>query len=72
MISKTFRLPSGQTKFEVELVNRLNSILKEIVDNLSPYSLPTYANNAAALAGGLVAGELYKTATGTVMVVYTP
>lgn len=39
-------------------------------------SLPTitgltvYANNAAALSGGLVAGQVYKTATGTLMIVY--
>ena len=32
------------------------------VVNLS--SAPTYADNAAALAGGLVAGDVYKTATG--------
>lgn len=25
-------------------------------------SIPTYADNTAALAGGLVAGDLYKTA----------
>ena len=33
-------------------------------------SLATYANNAAALVGGLNAGSLYKTATGQVQVVY--
>jgi hypothetical protein len=27
-------------------------------------NLPTYADNAAALAGSLVAGDVYKTATG--------
>ena len=32
--------------------------------------LPTYADNAAATTGGLTAGRLYRTATGTVMVVY--
>jgi hypothetical protein len=31
--------------------------------------LPTYANNAAALAGGLVVTNLYKTATGEVRIV---
>ena len=30
----------------------------------------TYADNTAALAGGLVAGNIYKTATGVLMVVY--
>lgn len=32
--------------------------------------LPTYADNAAAISGGLVAGDLYKTSVGAVMVVY--
>lgn len=32
--------------------------------------LPEYADNAAAIAGGLVAGEPYRTSTGVVMVVY--
>ena len=32
--------------------------------------LPVYADNAAALAGGLVAGEMYRTASGVLMVVY--
>lgn len=36
----------------------------------APYTLATYANNVAALAGGLTAGELYKTSIGSVMVVY--
>lgn len=33
-------------------------------------TLPTFADNAAALASGLVAGDFYRTATGVVMVVY--
>ena len=32
--------------------------------------LPVFANNAAALAGGLVAGQMYRTAAGVLMVVY--
>ncbi|MBN8570750.1 MAG: hypothetical protein J0M18_14075 [Ignavibacteria bacterium] len=32
--------------------------------------LPTYADNAAALSGGLTAGKLYRTSTGVVMVTY--
>jgi hypothetical protein len=32
-------------------------------------TLMTYANNAAALSGGLTVGALYKTATGEVRVV---
>lgn len=33
-------------------------------------TLPTYADDAAAVAGGLPNGNLYKTATGALMVVY--
>lgn len=33
---------------------------------------PVYADNATALAGGLVAGQAYRTATGAAMIVYTP
>lgn len=32
--------------------------------------LPEYSDNAAAIAGGLVAGEPYRTSTGVVMVAY--
>ncbi len=34
-----------------------------------PY-LPTYADNAAAIAGGLTAGRVYKTSSGVLMIVY--
>ena len=33
-------------------------------------ALPVYSGNAAALAGGLVAGQLYRTATGDLKIVY--
>jgi hypothetical protein len=33
-------------------------------------ALPIYPDNAAALAGGLVAGEMYRTATGDLKIVY--
>ena len=32
--------------------------------------LPTYADNTAALAGGLIAGDRYRTSTGAMMEVY--
>jgi hypothetical protein len=37
---------------------------------ISAYGLFTYANNAAALAGGLIAGDVYKTSTGGLQIVY--
>lgn len=36
---------------------------------LSMPILPTYANNAAAITGGLIAGDVYKTATGELRIV---
>jgi hypothetical protein len=44
---------------------------EELASNTAK-NLPTYANNAAAISGGLSEGSMYKTATGAVMVVYTP
>ena len=41
-----------------------------VVSNFK-YSIPTYADNAAAKVGGLVDGDIYRTSTGIVMVVYT-
>jgi hypothetical protein len=38
--------------------------------NIKNAALPVYPDNAAALAGGLVAGEMYRTATGDLKVVY--
>lgn len=38
--------------------------------NIRQPGLPVYADNTAALAGGLVAGEQYRTSTGILMVVY--
>jgi hypothetical protein len=32
--------------------------------------LPVFSDNAAALAGGLVAGDMYRTVAGVLMVVY--
>ena len=38
--------------------------------NFAVASLPTYADNTAALAGGLTAGDFYRTSSGAVMVTY--
>lgn len=38
--------------------------------NLQVVGLPTYADNTAALAGGLTAGAFYRTSTGVLMVTY--
>jgi len=41
-------------------------------DGVKETDLPVYADNAAAIAGGLEAGDPYRTSTGVRMVVYTP
>lgn len=63
------------------LVAKLKEVLLETLENIENIwsrvkalestvnSMPTYANNAAALAGGLAIGALYKTATGEVRIV---
>ena len=38
--------------------------------NISITGLPTYADNTAALAGGLIAGDFYRTSAGALMVAY--
>lgn len=47
----------------------LDKQVQEIVQSATK-PLPVFANNAAALAGGLKAGTDYRTETGTRMVVY--
>lgn len=42
------------------------------VDPVTVQRLLVYADNATAMAAGLGFGRLYRTATGTVMVVYEP
>ena len=34
--------------------------------------LPVYTDNAAAISDGLSAGDIYRTSTGVLMVVYAP
>ena len=39
--------------------------------NLIPDELPVYADNSAAKTGGLVDGDVYRTSTGELRIVYT-
>ncbi len=59
------------SNLDPKLRQALNYLVEEIMrETNKAYNLSTYADNAAAVAGGLSVGELYKTATGEVMVVY--
>ena len=60
---KYFAKPSDSNVARYGHVNALAEATLDAVKN------NVYADNAAALAGGLVAGELYSTATGEVRVV---
>jgi hypothetical protein len=49
---------------------RLNQAIRLLAERLAAvYDMQTYANNAAAVAGGLKPGWMYKTVTGEVRVV---
>ena len=48
----------------IDLATTTNQFLT-LVDN----DLPTYANNAAAVSGGLAVNSIYKTATGEIRIV---
>jgi hypothetical protein len=50
-------------------VQQTNNPGDAIFTTLKLTALPIYANNAAALAGGLIAGDVYKTATGELRIV---
>jgi hypothetical protein len=62
------------SQFEVWGVNSAVSAVKFIVKGSGVINIPTppstYADNTAAIAGGLVAGDLYKTSTGQLMIVF--
>jgi len=44
----------------IQIINQINKVSYRVMDR------PTYANNAAAVAGGLAVGDEYVTATGEV------
>lgn len=49
----------------------VNSPLRIGGVNVTTINVPTFADNAAAKTGGLTDGELYRTATGQLMIVFT-
>jgi hypothetical protein len=50
-------------------VQQVNNPGDAIFTTLRLTALPIYANNAAALAGGLIAGDVYKTSGGELRIV---
>lgn len=50
-------------------VQQVNNPGEAIFTTLRLTAIPVYANNAAAIAGGLIAGDIYKTSTGELRIV---
>lgn len=50
-------------------VQQANNPGDAIFTTLRLTALPVYANNAAAITGGLIAGDVYKTSTGELRIV---
>lgn len=50
-------------------VQQVNNPGDAIFTTLKLTALPVYANNAAAVTGGLIEGDVYKTATGELRIV---
>jgi hypothetical protein len=50
-------------------VQQVNNPGDAIFTTLKLTALPIYADNAAAVAGGLVEGDVYKTSTGALRIV---
>lgn len=61
---------SYERQLNVKLNETLDRMRQRINGLITNPSLPVYADNAAAVAGGMVEGEFYRTSTGSVMVVY--
>jgi len=50
-------------------VQQINNPGDAISTTIRLTALPTYVDNAAAVAGGLIAGDVYKTSTGELRIV---
>jgi hypothetical protein len=64
MIETVKAPPASRETWLPMLVEQINRALRGV----SLCNLPTYDDDAAAGAGGLVSGQFYKTAAGAVMV----
>lgn len=50
-------------------VQQVNNPGEAVYSTLKLLNLPVYANNAAAVAGGLAPGQVYRTSTGELRIV---
>jgi hypothetical protein len=78
LISKWTNATDAARTSQFELWGLDNTVAKELlrIGGAGVFTLvqglPTYADNAAAIAGGMSTNQLYKTASGVVMIVYAP
>lgn len=65
------RTPDDVERFLIDVCSLLNQIHNGLraVYGAKITGLPEYADNAAAVAGGLTTGQVYRTAAGVLMVV---
>jgi len=61
---------SATNRFVIDNTGNVGVGTTSMTSRLQVVGLPTYADNAAALAGGLTIGAFYKTPIGVVMVTY--
>ncbi len=59
---------TAAANIEMELIEEVRDNFKQ----LAIAELAVYADNAAAITGGLSAGDFYRTSTGQLMIVYAP
>ena len=48
------------------------SEIKANFENFNIATMPVYADNAAAITGGAEPGDIYRTSTGALMIVFEP
>ena len=66
LVKKSFLIPSIPDKFTdladaQKAINQLRLCLGDILRSIQLTNLPVYANNTAAINGGLTAGAFYRT-----------
>ena len=70
VISKIRQIIVKVKKNSEDLLTKADLIDGKIDPSQLPVNFPVYADNIAALGGGLTAGAFYRTSTGTLMVAY--
>jgi hypothetical protein len=70
IVSNTAGSETGAIRFNVRVSGTETERLRATANGIRITGAPTYADNAAAIAGGLSAGDVYRTSTGVLMIRY--